>query len=230
MKPVDVIVVGGGAAGMMAAGRAAQLGKHVLLVEKNKDLGQKLSITGGGRCNITNAEYNNRILLVNYGSAEKFLYSTFSRFAVEQTFSFFEERGLPLVVEARKRAFPRTLKATDVTRVMVQYMRDHQVQVRTQTAVKAILTENDRVVGVDTDHGSFKASHVILATGGLSHSDTGATGEGFDWLRALGHSVHEPNPNVVPLKVAESWVKKLSGTSLVKMTITFFLAQSSQPD
>jgi predicted Rossmann fold flavoprotein len=230
MKPVDVIVVGGGAAGMMAAGRAAQLGKHVLLVEKNRDLGQKLSITGGGRCNITNAEYNNRILLVNYGSAEKFLYSTFSRFAVEQTFSFFEERGLPLVVEARKRAFPKTLKATDVSRVMVQYMRDHQVQVRTQMAVKAILTENDRVVGVDTDHGPFKAGHVILATGGLSHRDTGATGEGFNWLRALGHTVHDPNPNVVPLKVAEPWVKKLSGTSLAKMKITFFNTQPATSD
>ncbi|MCF7973052.1 MAG: FAD-dependent oxidoreductase, partial [Phycisphaerae bacterium] len=87
MKSFDVIVVGGGAAGMMAAGRAAEQGRRVLLVEKNQALGEKLSITGGGRCNITNAEYNNRILLVNYGEAEKFLYSTFSRFAVEQTFS-----------------------------------------------------------------------------------------------------------------------------------------------
>jgi len=200
----------------------------VLLVEKNKHLGQKLDITGGGRCNITNAEYNNRILLVNYGDAEKFLHATFSRFAVEQTFSFFEERGLPLVVEARKRAFPKTLKATDVTRVMVQYMCDHQVQVRTETAVRAILTENDRVVGIDTDSGSFKADQVILATGGLSHSDTGATGDGFDWLRALGHTVHDPNPNVVPLKVAEPWVKKLSGTSLAKMKITFFQTQPDQ--
>lgn len=230
MKSFDVIVVGGGPAGLMAAGRAAQLGKRVLLVEKNKRLGEKLNITGGGRCNITNAEYNNRILLVNYGDAEKFLYATFSRFAVEQTFSFFEERGLPLVVEARKRAFPKTLKATDVTKVLVQYLRDYQVQVQTQTAVKTILTEHDRVVGVDTDSGSFKADQVILATGGLSHSNTGATGDGFNWLRALGHTVHDPNPNVVPLKVAESWVKKLSGTSLAKMTITFFNTQPTTSD
>jgi len=215
---------------MMAAGRAAERGKRVLLLEKNKDLGQKLSITGGGRCNITNAEYNNRILLVNYGDAEKFLHSTFSRFAVEQTFSFFEERGLPLVVEARKRAFPNTLKATDVTKVMVQYLRDHHVQVQTQTIVKAIFTEKTRVIGIDTDRGSFKANSVILATGGLSHGDTGATGDGFDWLRDLGHTVHDPNPNVVPLKVAEPWVKKLSGTSLAKMTITFFETQPTRSD
>ncbi|MCF7972804.1 MAG: aminoacetone oxidase family FAD-binding enzyme, partial [Phycisphaerae bacterium] len=185
-----------------------------------------LSITGGGRCNITNAEYNNRILLVNYGEAEKFLYSTFSRFAVEQTFSFFEARGLPLVVEARKRAFPKTLKATDVTRVMIEYMQAHQVQVRTQTAVRAVLTDQGRVLGIDTDCGAFKADHVILATGGLSHSDTGATGDGFKWLRDLGHTVHDPNPDVVPLAVAEAWVKKLSGTSLANMTITFFEPQT----
>jgi predicted Rossmann fold flavoprotein len=225
MKPVDVIVVGGGAAGMMAAGRAAQRGKRVLLVEKNRRLGQKLSITGGGRCNITNAEYNNRILLVNYGEAEQFLYSAFSKFAVEQTFSFFAERGLPLVVEARQRAFPKTLKATDVTEVMVQNLRNHHVLVRTQVAAQGVLTENDRVIGIETDHGSFKADHVILSTGGLSHSDTGATGDGFSWLRGLGHTVHDPNPNVVPLKVAESWVHKISGTSLARMTITFFRTQ-----
>ncbi len=228
MKSFDVIVVGGGAAGMMAAGRAAQRGNHVLLVEKNKQLGQKLSLTGGGRCNITNAEYNNRMLLVNYGEAEKFLYSTFSRFAVEHTFSFFEERGLPLGVEAKKRAFPKTLKATDVTKVMVQYLRDHQVRIQTETAVKGVVLEHEQVAGVDTDHGLFKADHVILATGGLSHSDTGATGDGFGWLRDLGHTVHDPNPDVVPLKVAESWVKKLSGTSLAKMTVTFFKTQPDQ--
>jgi predicted Rossmann fold flavoprotein len=229
MKRFDVIVVGGGAAGMMAAGRAAQQGRHVLLVEKNQALGEKLSITGGGRCNITNAEYDNRMLLVNYGEAEKFLYSTFSRFAVEQTFQFFEARGLPLVVEARKRAFPKTLKATDVTRVMIEYMQAHRVQVRTQTTVRAILIEKGRVVGIDTDRGPFRSDCLILATGGLSHSDTGATGDGFKWLRDLGHTVHDPNPDIVPLAVAESWVKKLSGTSLAEMTITFFKTQTGRP-
>lgn len=230
MKPLDVIVVGGGAAGMMAAGRAAERGKRVLLVEKNKDLGQKLSITGGGRCNITNAEYDNRILLVNYGDAEKFLYATFSRFAVEQTFSFFETRGLSLVVEAGKRAFPNTLKAMDVTRVMVQYLREHQVEVRTHTAVKAIIAKHERVAGIETDHGLFSADHVILATGGLSHKHTGSTGDGFNWLRALGHTVHDPNPDVVPLKVAEPWVKRLSGTCLENMKITFFKPVPRQSD
>jgi predicted Rossmann fold flavoprotein len=162
------------------------------------------------------------MLLVNYGEAERFLHSTFSKFSVEETFAFFEERGLPLVVEARKRAFPQTLKATDVTLAMVQYMRDNQVQVRTELAVKSIVTAKDNVVGIDTDQGFFQAEHLILATGGLSHSGTGSTGDGFSWLRDLGHTVHDPNPNVVPLKVAETWVKSLSGTALKNMAITFF--------
>ena len=114
----DVIVVGGGASGMMAAIRSVEMGKKVLLLEKNRELGRKLKITGGGRCNITNAEYDTRLLLKNYGEAEQFLYSSFSQFGVKETFEFFEKRGLPLVVQARKRAFPQTEKALDVFKVL----------------------------------------------------------------------------------------------------------------
>src|SRR3989344_5580918 len=104
----DVIVAGGGAAGLMAAGRVAERGKRVLLLEKNKHLGEKLKISGGGRCNITNAEFNERLLLSHYGTAEKFLYTCFAQFGVDDTFTFFEKRGLPLVTQANKRAFPKT--------------------------------------------------------------------------------------------------------------------------
>ena len=107
-NPYDVIVIGGGASGMMAAGRAAGRGKHVLLLEKNKNLGEKLKITGGGRCNITNAEESEHIFLAHYGQAARWLYSPFSQFGVKDTFSFFEKRGLPLVVEEEKRVFPKT--------------------------------------------------------------------------------------------------------------------------
>src|SRR3989338_5142667 len=110
----DVIVIGGGASGMMAAGRAAKRGKKVLLLEKNKALGEKLKISGGGRCNITNAEYDPHALLAHYGAGGKFLFSPFSKFGVKETFSYFEERKLPLTVQARKRAFPHTEKALDV--------------------------------------------------------------------------------------------------------------------
>ena len=107
----DVIVIGGGAAGLMAAGRAGARGKRVLLLEKNKKLGEKLRISGGGRCNITNAEEDTKALLAHYGVAEPFLHSPFSEFGVKDTFEFFESRKLPLKVEARKRAFPKTERA-----------------------------------------------------------------------------------------------------------------------
>src|SRR3990172_7630371 len=123
MKNYDVIVIGGGASGMMAAGRAAERGKRVLILEKNKNLGEKLKITGGGRCNITNAEVDEHILLSNYGKAKPFLYSPFSQFGMKDTFSFFEGKSLPLVVQARKRAFPKTEKALDVFNVLLKYLK-----------------------------------------------------------------------------------------------------------
>src|SRR3989344_1769096 len=127
----DVIVIGGGASGMMAAGRAAERGRRVLILEKNKNLGEKLKITGGGRCNITNAEEDEHILLSHYGKMKNFLYSPFSQFGMKDTFSFFEARGLPLVVQARKRAFPYTEKALDVFRVLEKYIKKGNVDIIT---------------------------------------------------------------------------------------------------
>jgi predicted Rossmann fold flavoprotein len=114
----DVVVIGGGASGMMSAIIAAQNGKRVVLLEKNKSLGKKLDITGGGRCNITNAEFDTKKLLAVYGDAAPFLHSPFSQFSVQDTFGFFESRGMPLVVQGLKRAFPKTEKATDVTNLL----------------------------------------------------------------------------------------------------------------
>jgi predicted Rossmann fold flavoprotein len=143
----DVIVVGGGASGMMAAGTAALRGKKVLILEKNKVLGQKLSITGGGRCNITNAEYDTRLLLKNYGEAEPFLYSSFAQFGVKETFSFFEKMGLPLVVQARRRAFPHTERASDVKKIMTTYCTHTNIFIKTNIPVEKILKKNNAVSG-----------------------------------------------------------------------------------
>ncbi len=134
----DVIVVGGGASGLMAAGRAAEIGARVLILEKNSKMGEKLKITGGGRCNITNAEYDVHALLAHYGPAGKFLFSIFSRFGIAETFSFFESRGLPLVIEERKRAFPKSQKATDVYDVLERYVRGGGVIVKTSSAVTRV--------------------------------------------------------------------------------------------
>ncbi|MFA6414750.1 MAG: NAD(P)/FAD-dependent oxidoreductase [Candidatus Paceibacterota bacterium] len=223
MKTYDVVVVGGGASGMMAAGRAAECGKRVLLLEKNAKLGEKLAITGGGRCNITNAEEDVRLLLSKYGAADQFLFSPFSQFGVAETFSFFESHGLPLIVEAGKRAFPATERAADVVAVLARYLEEGCVEVRTGVVVERIVAGKGRIERVETSAGDFSAQTYILATGGVSHPETGSTGDGFAWLRELGHTIEEPTPTVVPLKVKEGWVKELAGVALASMKITFFV-------
>ena len=219
----DVIVVGGGASGLMAAGRAAELGKRVLLLEKNRKLGEKLRITGGGRCNITNAEPDEHALLRAYGKAEQFLYSLFSQFGVRDTFSFFESRGLPLVVQARKRAFPKTEKAEDVLNVLLAYVRAGKVVLRTASAVTGVVATKKGIESVHVGKETYRAKEYIFSTGSVSHPETGSTGDGFEWLRKLGHTVSEPTPTIVPLSVKEEWSKTLAGVSLSFMKVTFFL-------
>lgn len=219
----DVVIIGGGASGMMAAGRAAELGKRVLLLEKNAELGAKLKITGGGRCNITNAEEDEQVFLARYGDAMQFLHSPFSQFGVKNTFSFFESRGLPLVVQGHKRVFPKTERAIDVFRILEEYLRLGRVEVRTKANVMGINVLNDRISAVVVDGEHLAASSFILATGGKSHPETGSTGDGFTWLTRIGHTVKEPTPTVVPIAVQDEWVKKLSGVSLRAVRISFFL-------
>jgi predicted Rossmann fold flavoprotein len=219
----DVIVIGGGSAGLMAAGTAANLGKSVLIIEKNAELGKKLRITGGGRCNITNATFNAKEFLQNFGDAEKFLYSPFSRFDVQATFDFFESRGVPLVVEARNRTFPQSQKAEDVFRVMQEYINKRNVVSTTKNPVRSINVENGSIVSVTAKQGTYTADAYILASGGASHPETGSTGDGFGWLREIGHQAKAPTPNIVPLRTSDVWSHALSGTSLSFMKITFFV-------
>lgn len=224
----DVVVVGGGASGMFAAIEAAKRGKSVLILEKNKSLGEKLKITGGGRCNITNAETDARTFLSHYGKAADFLFSPYSQFGSQETFEYFDALGLPLVVQARKRAFPVTEKAYDVYDVLRLELSRLHVNIKTGHTVKSILKEGDRIVGIETPHGTFRGHSYILATGGASHPETGSTGDGFNWLEELGHTVVAPTPTIVPLEVADEWVKALSGVSLSFMKITFFLEDKKQ--
>ncbi|NUM25801.1 MAG: NAD(P)/FAD-dependent oxidoreductase [Candidatus Buchananbacteria bacterium] len=219
----DVIVIGGGASGMMAAGRAAERGKRVLLLEKNKTLGEKLKITGGGRCNIANAEESVQLLLGHYGAAKQFLFSSFSQFGVSDTFTFFESKGLPLVIQERQRVFPKTEKAADVLKVLEQYLKQHNVEIKTNVRVNEIVGVNGKIKNIIADKKILQANSYIVATGGKSHPETGSTGDGFKWLASLGHTVTQPTPSIVPLAVDDSWVKKLAGVTLPEMKITFFL-------
>ncbi len=218
----DVIVVGGGPAGMMAAGCAGSLGAKVLLIEKNDRLGKKLSITGGRRCNITNAETDNHLFLANFPEAKQFLFSPFSQFNVESTFEFFESRGLPLKVEDRKRTFPKSEKAEDVCKTLETYVRESgNVSVLLNTAVEGFIVHSKAVHGVKTSQGEKHGKTVILATGGLAAPETGSTGEGLNMLAMIGHTVIEPDPNLAPLKTSAKWVHSLSGTSVNDMMLRY---------
>ncbi len=219
----DVVVIGGGASGMMAAGTAAARGRRVLLLEKNGKVGQKLAITGGQRCNITNATYDVHAMLANYKEAANFLFSPFSKFGVKDTFTFFEGLGLPLVVQANNRVFPKTEKAADVVLAMKKYLKAGDVHVKTGEAVQQILHKDGAVTGIVTNKSTYTAKNYVLATGGASHPETGSTGDGFAWLSNLGHTVKSPTPTIVPIKTSDAWSHKLSGTSIDGAKITFFL-------
>lgn len=220
----DVIVIGGGASGMMAAGTAAKNGKRVLLIEKNTDLGEKLKITGGGRCNITNYELDNRKFAEHFGDAAKFLHSAFAQFSVKETFTFFEKKKLPLVTQARNRVFPKTEKAYDVYKIMKQYLKDHGVKTLLGSPIFKINNRGNEITSVDTRNIRYTAKNYIVAVGGVAYPETGSTGDGFKWVEKLGHTVHRPSPDIVPLRASDFWIKKISGTSLSFMKITFFCA------
>lgn len=217
----DVVIIGGGAAGLMAALVAAERGKRVCIIEKNKTLGNKLSITGGGRCNITNATFDIREFLKHYGKSADFLYSAFAQFSTTETFAFFTDRGLPLVTQARNRAFPASERAPDVTDFFVKRLQWSGVTVCSGLRVRKFITADGRVTGVETSDGMITGDSYVLATGGVSHPETGSTGDGFRWLRDIGHTVTDPTPTIVPLSVRERWVHKLSGVDLSFMKISF---------
>lgn len=218
----DVIVVGGGAAGMMAAGVAAGNGKRVLLIEKNKKLGEKLSITGGGRCNILNAEEDERVLLSHFGDAASFLHSPFSKFGMHDSVGFFETIGIPTVVEAKKRAFPVSQNAEDVTAALFKYVKAQGVDIKVGLPVARVHVSGGAIKSVLMGGKEYSADSYIFATGSVSHPETGSTGDGFRWLADAGHTVTDPSPTIVPLKVKEEWVKSLAGITIPDMKMTVY--------
>lgn len=217
----DAVIIGGGPAGMMAASVAAQNGASVLIVEKNAGLGKKLLITGGGRCNITNAEFDNRKLLAKFSGSDQFLFSAFSQWSVQNTLDFFHNHGLETKVEAEQRVFPITNKAESVWQVLVNELKNQNVTVRSNTTVTGIEKTDGKITGVILKNGeTIKAKNIVLATGGKSHPETGSTGDGFKWLKTLGHTVIEPTASLVPLAIKDTWIKKLQGVTLPEINIS----------
>lgn len=235
----DVVIIGGGSSGLMAGAVASARHLSVLIVDKNKNLGEKLKITGGGRCNITNNEPDIHKLLKIYGEGAPYLYSPFSIFGVKDTFSFFESRGLPLVTQARNRVFPATEKALDVFNLLNKELTKNDVAIKTNCTVKELIYDDPKgkntpngaskkIISINTNQGQFYAKSFVLSTGGLSHPETGSTGDGYNFLRDMGHTVIDPTPDIVPIMIGESWVKDLAGVSLSFMKITFYLDGKKQ--
>lgn len=215
------IVIGGGAAGMMAAYAAAMCGNEVSLYEKNEKLGKKVYITGKGRCNVTNA-CETQDLLGNIVTNPKFMYSPIYTFDNNMVQSFMEEWGCPLKVERGNRVFPQSDKSYDVINALIRAMRENKVDINLDSHVSDILTENRHVTGVRVNGCDVECDNVILATGGYSYPSTGSTGEGHTMASKLGHHITKCMPALVPFTAAEEWVKELQGLSLRNCGVTIY--------
>ncbi len=216
----DVVVIGGGPSGMMAAGRAAEKGARVLLLEKNAGLGKKLLITGGGRCNVTNAEFDNRKLLAKFKDSGKFLFSPFSQWSVQESLVFFHARGMQTKEEAEQRVFPLSNTAVSVWETLTTYLKSSGVTVASKATVTGLRAAEGRVTGVELRDGTIiRGKSFVLATGGTSHPETGSTGEGYKWLRALGHTVSEASAALVPVAL-KAPAKNAAGVSVRSAKVT----------
>ncbi len=216
-----VIVVGGGAAGMMAAIAAAENGHSVQILEQNEKLGKKIYITGKGRCNVTNACEVDK-LFENVVNNPKFLYSAFYEFTNEQTMRFIEDAGCPLKIERGERVFPVSDHASDVTAALERVLKKQDVRVRLHAKVQSLLWEDGRILGVLLQKNQEKilADAVIVATGGLSYPSTGSTGDGYLMAEQAGHTITECRPSLVPFEIKETWCKDLQGLSLKNVRLT----------
>lgn len=215
------IVIGGGAAGMMAAYAAAMCGNEVSLYEKNEKLGKKVYITGKGRCNVTNA-CETQDLLGNIVTNPKFMYSPIYTFDNNMVQSFMKEWGCPLKTERGNRVFPQSDKSYDVINALIRAMRENKVDINLDSHVSDILTENGHVTGVRVNGCDVECDNVILATGGYSYPSTGSTGEGHKMASKLGHHITKCMPALVPFTAAEEWVKELQGLSLRNCGVTIY--------
>ena len=218
-----VIVIGGGAAGMMAAIIAARNGKEVTVLEQNEKLGKKLFITGKGRCNFTNA-CDVEDLFGNVVSNPKFLYSAFYTFSNDMVMDFFEELGMPYKVERGNRAFPTSDHSSDVIKALEKEMRRLGVVICLNTKVKSLIIDKNICKGVELADKKQKlyADSVIITTGGVSYPRTGACKDGYTFARQAGHSIVTPSPSLVPMELADDCCKDLMGISLKNVSAAIY--------
>ena len=215
-----VLIVGGGAAGMMAGVHAARNGHEVHILEKNEKLGKKLYITGKGRCNVTN-NCDTEELFPAVMQNPKFLYSAFYSWNSQDVMAFFEELGVPLKVERGGRVFPESDHSSDIIRGLERALKKAGAKIHLHTEVKEIKEENGIVTGVVLKDGNFlSGDSVIVATGGFSYQATGSTGDGYRFAKEMGHKVTEIEPSLVPLRTKEDYIPRLQGLSLKNVALT----------
>ncbi len=228
MELADIIVIGAGAGGMMAAGRAAQKGARVLLLEKMERPGKKILVSGKTRCNLTNSR-DLEDFIAAYGPNGRFLYGAFSQFFREDLLNLLEKYGVKTKTERGGRIFPASDDARDIVRAFQQYLTDYNVKLVTQTKVLDVMTERGHVTGVHADKAVHSAKGIILATGGASWPATGSTGDGYRIAESLGHTIVNLRPALVPLTVFESGMaKSMQGVSLKNVRLTAYRCGSEQ--
>jgi len=216
----EIVVIGAGAAGMMAAIIAAENGHHITVLEKNEKPGKKIYITGKGRCNLAN-DCDQDTFFASVKRNPRFLYSAYDRFNAQDSLQFFQKLGLAIKTERGNRVFPVSDKSSDVIRVLEQRMKELGIIVCCRTAVNRVVHKDGRVIGVQTEEGKvYQADACIVATGGLSYPSTGSTGDGYRFAKEAGHTVTPLSPSLVAIVLKEKNVKKLEGLSLKNVNLS----------
>lgn len=222
-----VVVIGGGAGGMLAAGRAAECGAKVVLLERNGVLGKKLNITGKGRGNVTNTAGIDEQVAA-FGANGKFLYGAFTRFSNQDLIDLLERLGVPTKVERGGRVFPASDRAADVVTALETWLKGLGVDIRPGVRVQGLVTDDSaenhaRITGVKVFSGVIPADAVVLATGGITYPRTGSTGDGYRMAEEVGHTIISPTPSLSALEAGESWVAELQGLSLRNVSATLYV-------
>jgi len=222
MNKKTVVIIGGGAAGLMAAGQAAKAGAHAILLEKMKRAGRKICITGKGRCNLTNSA-TVEDFIEHFGKNGRFLRQAFARFFAPDLVDFFERNGLAVSLERGGRYFPSSGKAPDILKLFLSWLGDLDVEIRNNSPVTSLITENNCITGVITQKGSIPCDAVIISTGGISYPATGSTGDGYKLAKTLGHTLIPVRPALVPLEIKGGIHPELAGLELRNIEVQLYI-------
>ncbi|MDO4924539.1 MAG: NAD(P)/FAD-dependent oxidoreductase [Turicibacter sp.] len=220
MKKYDVIIIGGGPAGLFAAIMCANKKQRIALIEKNKSCGRKLLMAGAGKCNITQAGDIHHFLTC-YGANAKFLKHALLSFQNEDLLNFFRKRGLEFITTEKGKVFPKSLKSQDVLNVLLEECRRRSIEIHYESAVESLVKEED-LFHLQTAKGTFESPVVVVATGGLSYPHTGSTGDGLVWAKTLGHKIVPTKPALTPLKIKNYELSDMSGTSFEELSYTLW--------